>query len=75
MAATTPASADSVEQRRIKTTSAHRGIQPPRGGVMPTHAMEIRAVVDYGDDALRSELDSWGPETRATLARALTKVG
>ena len=40
-----------------------------------THAMEIRAVVDNGDDALRSELESWAPETRATLARVLAEVG
>ena len=40
-----------------------------------THAMEIRAVVDNGDDALRSEVESMGPETRATLARVLAEVG
>ena len=40
-----------------------------------THTMEIRAVVDNGDDALRSELESWVPETRATFARALAEVG
>ena len=39
-----------------------------------THATEIRAVVDNGDDALRSELESWGPETRATFARVLAEV-
>ena len=26
-----------------------------------THAMEIRAVVDNGDDALRPALESWQP--------------
>jgi hypothetical protein len=39
-----------------------------------THVTEIRAVVDNGDDALRSELDRMGPETRATLARFLAEV-
>ena len=39
-----------------------------------THAMEIRAVVDNGDDALRSEVEGWRPETRATLARVLAEV-
>ena len=39
-----------------------------------THATEIRAVVDNGDDALRSELESWGPETRATLSRVFADV-
>ena len=39
-----------------------------------THATEIRAVVDHGDDALRSKLESWAPETRATLARVLAEV-
>jgi hypothetical protein len=34
------------------------------------HATEIRAAVDSGEDALRSELESWGPEERATLALA-----
>ena len=40
-----------------------------------THATEIRAVVDNGDDALRSELESMGPETRAALARVPAEVG
>ena len=40
-----------------------------------THATEIRAVVDNGDKALRSELESWGPDTRSTLARVLAEVG
>jgi hypothetical protein len=38
-------------------------------------ATEIRAVVDAGSDALRSELRKWKPDTRATLARALAEVG
>ena len=40
-----------------------------------THATEIRAVVDNGDDAIRSEVESWGPEARASLARVLAEVG
>ena len=39
-----------------------------------THAMEIRAVVDNGDDALRSALESWQPKTRATIAHLLAEV-
>ena len=40
-----------------------------------THATEIRAVVENGDDAIRSELENWEPETRATIARVLAEVG
>ena len=40
-----------------------------------THATQIRAVVDSGDEALRSELERWEPEERATLALALAEVG
>jgi hypothetical protein len=40
-----------------------------------THATEIRAVVDNGDDALRSEVESWTPKARASLARVLAEVG
>ena len=40
-----------------------------------THATEIRAVVDNGDEALRSEVERWTPKARATLARALAEVG
>ena len=40
-----------------------------------THATEIRAVVDNGDEALRSEVESWEPKARATLARVLAEVG
>lgn len=36
-----------------------------------THAHEIRAVVERGDAALRSELEKWGPDERATSARQL----
>jgi hypothetical protein len=39
-----------------------------------THATEIRAVLDSGDDALRSELERWAPGTRATFARVLAEV-
>ena len=40
-----------------------------------THVFEIRAVVDRGEDALRSELEAWTPDERATFARALAEVG
>ena len=40
-----------------------------------SHAKEIRAVVDDGDDALRSEVESWTPKARASLARVLAEVG
>jgi hypothetical protein len=40
-----------------------------------TYAAEIRAVVDEGDDALRSALAKWEPESRAALARAIAEVG
>ena len=39
-----------------------------------TSTVGIRAVVDNGDDALRSKLESWEPETRAALARALAEL-
>ena len=38
------------------------------------YASEIHAVLDRGDDALRSEIEDWEPETRATLARMLAEV-
>jgi hypothetical protein len=40
-----------------------------------SHASEIRAVVERGDDALRSALEGWTPDARATFARALAEVG
>jgi len=40
-----------------------------------SHVAEIRAVVERGDNALRSELEQWGPDERATFARALAEVG
>jgi hypothetical protein len=39
------------------------------------YASEIRAVLDHGDDALRSKLEGWEPETRAAFARVLAEVG
>ena len=40
-----------------------------------SYAAEIRAVVDLGDDALRSELGKWESNERAVLARVLAEVG
>lgn len=40
-----------------------------------SYATDVRAVVDHGDGALRSELEKWEPRERATLARALAKIG
>jgi hypothetical protein len=40
-----------------------------------SYATEIRAVVDSGGEALRSELERWTPTERATMARALAEVG
>jgi len=37
-------------------------------------AQAIRAFVDHGEDALRSELERWEPEARATVAQALAEV-
>ena len=39
-----------------------------------TFAQAIRAFADQGQDALRSELERWEPEARATVARALAEV-
>ena len=39
-----------------------------------THATQIRAVVENGDDAIRSELENWEPKTRVTIARLLAEV-
>jgi hypothetical protein len=40
------------------------------------YASEMRAVVDDGgDSALRSKLETWEPEVRAMLARALAELG
>jgi hypothetical protein len=40
-----------------------------------SYATEIRAVVDNGGEALRSELERWTPKERGTMARALAEVG
>ena len=40
-----------------------------------TYAPAIRAVVDHGDEALRTALQAWEPESRAALTRALAAVG
>ena len=39
-----------------------------------SHATEIRAIVDDGEDALRANVESWTPKARATLARVLAEV-
>ena len=39
------------------------GLQPQP---QPLRAMEIHSVIDNGDEALRSEVERWGPDTRAT---------
>jgi hypothetical protein len=39
-----------------------------------TYAQAIRAFVDKGDNALRTEIERWEPEARATVARALAEV-
>ena len=39
-----------------------------------SYAQAIQAFVDQGDEALRSELERWEPEARATVARALAEV-
>ena len=39
-----------------------------------SYAQAISAFVDQGEDALRSELEQWEPEARATVARALAEV-
>jgi hypothetical protein len=38
-----------------------------------SYAQAIRAFVDEGEGALRSELERWEPEARATVARALAR--
>jgi hypothetical protein len=39
-----------------------------------SHAQAIHAFVDRGEAALRSELEWWEPEARATMARALAEL-
>ena len=40
-----------------------------------TYAVEVRAVIDNGDAALRAELERWAPDTRANFACVLAEVG
>lgn len=39
------------------------------------YASEIQAVLDRGEEALRSQIEGWEPETRATLSRVLAEIG
>jgi hypothetical protein len=39
-----------------------------------SYAQAINAFLDQGEDALRSELERWEPEARATVARAIAEV-
>lgn len=39
-----------------------------------SYAQAIQAFVDQGEEALRSELERWEPEARATVAQALAEV-
>ena len=39
-----------------------------------SYAQAIQAFVVQGEEALRSELERWEPEARATVARALAEV-
>ena len=39
-----------------------------------SYAQAIQAFAEQGEDALRSELERWEPEARATVARALAEV-
>jgi hypothetical protein len=39
-----------------------------------SYAQAIQAFVDQGEEALRSELERWEPDARATVARALAEV-
>jgi hypothetical protein len=39
-----------------------------------SYAQAIRAFVDEGEEALRSELERWEPDVRATVASALAEV-
>jgi hypothetical protein len=42
--------------------------------VFVSHAREIQALVDQGDDALRAEVKRSEPEARGTVARILAEV-
>ena len=39
-----------------------------------SYAQAISAFFDHGDDALRSEIESWEPEARESVARVLAEV-
>ena len=39
-----------------------------------SYAQAIQAFVAQGEEALRSELERWEPEARATVAQALAEV-
>ena len=39
-----------------------------------SYAQAIQAFVDQGDEALRSEVERWELDARATIARALAVV-
>jgi hypothetical protein len=39
-----------------------------------SYAQAIQAFIDHGEDAVRSEVERWEPEARATVARALAEV-
>jgi hypothetical protein len=39
-----------------------------------SYTQAIQAFVHQGEEALRSELERWEPEARATVARALAEV-
>jgi hypothetical protein len=39
-----------------------------------SYAQAIQAFFDQGEEALRSELERWEPDARATVARALAEV-
>jgi hypothetical protein len=39
-----------------------------------SYAQALSAFVEHGDDALRSEISRWDPETRTSVAQALADV-
>jgi hypothetical protein len=39
-----------------------------------SYAQAIRAVLDHGDTALRSEVERWDPDERTAVAAALANV-
>jgi hypothetical protein len=68
--------AEVVEPKTPTTAEDFRALSDDELNLIFTlsYATEIRAVVDQGDDALRSELRKWEPMARTTLARALAAV-